>query len=1524
MPKTTTILQQSKTIILLIILLTTSTHLIKSQSFEPPVAEKKDSLCVLHGDSLHDYYKWMENKNNNRLINYLYAENAYANRVMKSSWLLRKQLYEEQKSFIREEYTTDSTLYKSYWYYSKYEKGKDYPVFFRRKDSTQEINIYFDGNKLAEKYSYFGLSTFSISPGQKYLAYGINNDGTDKGYLFIKNIDADTMLKEEIPNVSEFLWVTDSVFYYIVEDKKTHIADRLYRHTLGDSIKNDSIIWYEKDKNHFISIGETGSEKYILIERTGMQESEIYYADISNSPYAKFSLFQKMINGKKYTVNHYKNDSLFYITTNIGNKNGKLMYCPENKTGIENWTDLINLPDSFDYEHCLIYKNHLVYKYNHYGLGYVVVRERNTGNEKIIKGEDDNYLISLSKYFGYDSLKFQYRYGTMVKPFVTHEYNLMTGADTIIKTDTTITPYNPEDYETKRLWATGDDGVRIPIDIVYKKGLKTDGSNPLMLEGYAAYGINLQPAFNETHLLYLRRGFIYAIAHPRGESFLGDKWYKDGYMMKKKNTFKDFIKCAELLIDSGYTSPQNLVIKGGSAGGMLMGAVVNMRPDLFKCVVLNVPFVDVLNEMQDTAWPNIVYHFKEVGNPFIKEQYDYIKSYCPYQNIKDTAYPDMLVTSGFNDSRVPVWSPAKWVAKMRFHKTDTNLLLFNTNMAAGHGGQAGRYKYIEENAFELAFIMKSLGIKEEYITISGKVVDKNDEKLPFVNIYVKGTSHGTTSNYDGEFSLDLRAEKADTIVFQYVGFKKKEMTVDMRSEVKNLIIKLETEDQLLPQVIITADGKDPAYSIIKKVQNNRKRLLKIPEEFSVDIYIKSTSRLNEVPKKIPAFMKNWELPDSNDLGLLSLSESVSKYYYRAPDDYKEKMIASKVAGYSQGYSWNRSDDVMMNFYKNNIPLGWFGERGFVSPLASSAIMYYKYKLVNTKMDNGKTIFKIQVIPRRKHDPVFKGYLYIVSDLWCLNGVDLVLTKDANLKMIDSLVIRQNFIPINDSIWLPFTIQYIQYMKMFGFGGFDNAVGTFTNYNINPHFDNKFFGNEVFRIEDEANKKDTVYWDKSRYIKLSEEEGNYYEKADSLQRIKSDPEYLDSLRRARNKYKWHKGIFTNYNYYDYKNSCVYHIDGLINSIRFNTVEGLVAGIAGGISIYNKKKITDKTNLWFWGGENTIYGKMNYSFTNNKAYGYLYYRKKHFSISGGRTMVNYSNIDNFLNSLYTLLAKENYAKFYQKDFAKINVYYGSFIKGMSMNSSLEYQRRYPLQNNSTFSFYDYFKKLPEKEFLSNNPQNTGDDSPAFKQHDILLFTANFTIKFKQKYGIYPKWGKLYYGSKYPYLYLNYKHGFYLSDSRKGFDFISAAVSDIINMNLFGKSVYTINAGGFLSGRDKMEFIDYEHFEGNQTIILKQSWGKQSWVPFNTLNYFDYSTNDYYISGRIEHHFNGWIFNKLPLIRKIKFQILAGTSVLYSGDNGLFSEFFIGAENIFNALRFDLVTNYQNGKINPLIRIGVDIPF
>ncbi|NJO88987.1 MAG: prolyl oligopeptidase family serine peptidase [Chloroflexia bacterium] len=531
--------------------------------------------------------------------------------------------------------------------------------------------------------------------------------------------------------------------------------------------------------------------------------------------------------------------------------------------------------------------------------------------------------------------------------------------------------------------------------------------------------------------------------------------------------------------------------------------------------VADVPFVDVLNEMQDTLWPNIIGHFYEIGNPFNKVEYDSIKAYCPYQNSTSKAYPNLLVTSGYMIQECLIWSPAKWVAKLRENKNDSTELLFRTNMDAGHGGASGRYAGYKEEAFTMAFIMKSLGIKENYIELKGKIVDKDGSPVQFANVYLKGTTHGTSSNYDGEFLLELREGQPHEIVFQAIGFSTKVINIDMNVNTSDLKVVMENEDQYISQVIVTSDGKDPAYGIIKNAQKKRKYYLNQVKSYTADIYMKGAARLNEIPKKIPKFLKD-QAPDSSDIGLVYLSESVARYHYKAPSDYKEEMFASKSAGIQRGYSWNRASDVLMSFYKNTVDFPWYSEREFISPISSSSNFYYKYKLVESYKEQDRLVHKIQVIPRRKSDPVFKGFIYINDGIWNINSLNLTIGKESQIEFVDSVNIKQSHVPISDSIYMPLSMEITDHIKIFKFGVTSKNVGFFSNYNINRKFSDDFFKREVFRVEKGANKKDSVFWEDTRPALLTLEEEKKYHKSDSMLIVRESKVYQDSVNHARNK------------------------------------------------------------------------------------------------------------------------------------------------------------------------------------------------------------------------------------------------------------------------------------------------------------------------------------------------------------------------------------------------------------------------
>lgn len=810
--------------------------------------------------------------------------------------------------------------------------------------------------------------------------------------------------------------------------------------------------------------------------------------------------------------------------------------------------------------------------------------------------------------------------------------------------------------------------------------------------------------------------------------------------------------------------------------------------------------------------------------------------------------------------------------------------------------------------------------------ISGRVLNEKNEPLPFVNIYFEGTTHGVTSNFEGNFTLDIQGDNLCKLIFQYVGFKKQVVEICSNERIGPLKIILKAENILLSEVVIFANREDPAYPIIRQAIKNRKHYYDVVNSFSAKMYMKSNVTLDEIPQSFFLIPKS-EMPDSTELGLVYLSESVSKYYFEKPNHQKEEMIASKIAGEKTGYSFNRAEMIMLNFYKNLISVG-ISERPFVSPIANSAMFYYKYRLIESFIDNKNLIHKIQVIPKRDHDNIFKGYIYIVEDDWNIHSLDLTITRQSQLDFTDSIFIRQVHVPITDSIRMPLSLHIVMYFKVFGFKATANFIGFFSEHEVNMGFSDKFFNNEVFKVSEESSKRDSTYWDDNRLAILTEEEIENYFKGDSILEIRESKTYQDSINRKNNKFKigavlWGGG-YSNHNVFKHT---YYRLNPVLKSmINFNSVEGFFLNLRQSFS-----KTFENDN------RGAIYLSTKYSFTNKNFYYQArinYYfdqiNLQQLRVDGGINSFQYNDdnpISSFLNTYYTVLFKDNFAKFYKKKFLKAS-FGREILNGLNVLSSLEYAKRSPLVNNSDFTIF----KVPDKNFTSNNPLDPLDDSPAFISNNALIWSIDITIKFAQKYARYPNY-KERYGSTYPILKFGYKKGFNTSFSESDFDHWYIRINDGINLKNFGVSDFTIEFGGFFNTA-KMYFMDFKHFSGNQTVFIPQETdgnitigGENNYytsdkpVLFHSLNYYSNSTNGNYVAFNYSHHFNGWIINKFPFLRKSKIQALAGVNFLYTREKKEYTEFYIGFEHIFKVVRFDFVSKYYKGqKLIPEFRIGV----
>ncbi|XHX81152.1 MAG: S9 family peptidase [Stenomitos frigidus ULC029] len=680
-----------------------------SSTVLPPIAHKLPQTLSLHGDDRTDDYFWLRYRDDPNVIAYLEAENNHTKAVMAHTESLQTALYDEMLARIQE--TDLSVPYRKgdYYYYSRTETGKAYPIYCRKAGSLNAPEtVLLDQNVLAEGRDFFELGLFDISPNHQLLAYSVDTTGSERYTLFVLDLATEQLYPETILETGYgFAWGNDNqtIFYTLMDEANRPF--KLMRHRLSSAVSDDELIYYEADESYFLSVGKTRSDAYILLELGSKITSEVHYLD-ANQPEGKFQVIQPRSSGIEYQVEHHSDS--FYIVTNDEALNFKLMQTPVTAPAKDNWQLVIPHRDQVLLEGVSAFAKHLVIYERESGLPTIRVRQLASGEEHYIQFPDPTYSADEGSNPEFDTEILRFNYTSLVTPRSVFDYNLETQERELKKETPVLGGYDRTQYASDRLMATATDGTQIPISIVYKKGLEPNGAKPLLLTGYGSYGFSYPAAFSSARLSLLERGVVVAIAHIRGGSEMGRQWYEDGKFLNKKNTFTDFIACSEHLIAQGWTSKDQLAILGGSAGGLLMGAVINLRPDLFKAVVAHVPFVDVVTTILDDHLPLSVIEREEWGDPNDQTFYDYMKSYSPYDQVEAKDYPNLLITAGLNDSRVAYWEPAKWTAKLRSLKTDHNCLLLKTNMGAGHGGASGRYESLKETAFEYAFLFDQWGL----------------------------------------------------------------------------------------------------------------------------------------------------------------------------------------------------------------------------------------------------------------------------------------------------------------------------------------------------------------------------------------------------------------------------------------------------------------------------------------------------------------------------------------------------------------------------------------------------------------------------------------------------------------------------------------------------------------------------------------------------------------------------------------------------------------------------------------------
>lgn len=798
--------------------------------------------------------------------------------------------------------------------------------------------------------------------------------------------------------------------------------------------------------------------------------------------------------------------------------------------------------------------------------------------------------------------------------------------------------------------------------------------------------------------------------------------------------------------------------------------------------------------------------------------------------------------------------------------------------------------------------------------LSGKIKDTKGNPLSFASVIVKGTTIGTNSNAEGNFSLRLKPGNYN-MLFQYVGYKKEEKQIVLNKDL-NIDVVLASENYELKEVQVKA-GEDPAYEVIRQAIKKRKYYLNQVNSYSCRAYIKGLQRLYEIPKNLGKLLKitTGENPiDSSMLGVIYLSESESKYYFRKPNDEKEIMYSSKVSGNNSGFSFNQLSDMKFNFYENLVSIGGLSDRPFISPINENAFLSYRYKLIGTTFEDGKMINKIEVIPKRGTDPCFRGIIYITENSWRIHSADLHMTKESKIKFVDTLEIRQLYAPVKgDSIWMPISFNFGFKFKIFGFrgNGYYNAV--VSDYEINPAFSDKFFKNELLKVEEDANKKDTSYWKNNRPIPLTKEEMYDYRKKDSITKITDTRHYKDSIDKKFNRFKL-QSLILGYNYRSSYNKINFGTTGLLTSgVQYNTVEGINASM-------NFKFTKEFENF----KNHEINGSIRYGFSNflwggKVGWSYLQNPKKFqqfaVNLQSMVTQYNSSNpISESMNSIYTLYLNDNFMKLYKK--TSVQFYYRrELINGLYFYGNIEFAERASLKNSTDMLITDDKNKL----FTSNDPLHVKTHDSLFQTNNSLVVDVMFRIRFKQKYYTVPN-RKIISGSKYPRVNIAYKKAIPVTKTSADYDLATIQLDDNIRMGLLGNLTYRGMAGYFLNNKT-MYFMDYKHFNGNQTVLANRN----TLSSFKLLPYYTFSTKNWYAEGHAEHHFNGFIFNKIPLLRKTRITEVIGAHVLVNDKMDQYYELSFGVEKILQLIRFDYAVGYgPYGKFSQGFLIGLDIDF
>ncbi len=679
---------------------------------EPPRARKIPKKLVCHGDVRIDDYYWLQERDDSEVRAYLEAENAYTEALMAPTRDLRERLFEEIKRRIKEDDMSVPYRLDDYLYYRRDEPGRQYSLYCRREGSMESAEeVILDVNELAAGHDFFHVPRLAVSYGQDLIAYPVDTVGRRFYTIRFKDLKTGETLADEIPSVtSTMAWASENrTLFYAKQDPVTLRFSRIYRHVLGTDAQEDVLVYEEHDPTFMCFVVRTRSKRYLMIASHQTLSSE-YRVLEADDPGGSFRILLPRERGHEYGVDHFGDH--FYLRTNYEAKNFRLVRMPVGGADRESWEEVVAHREDVYLEDFDVFRDHLVVSERREGLLRLRIRRFSDGDEHEVDFDEPAYTAYTADNYDLETDVLRFRYTSLATPWSTYDYDMAKREKLLRKRDEVLGGFDRDRYQTERVWATAGDGMAVPISLVFRQDRRLPGGNPLLLYGYGSYGSSRDPLFSSARISLLDRGFVYALAHVRGGQELGRSWYEDGKLFKKENTFTDFIACGEHLVESGWADPERLYAEGGSAGGLLVGAVINLRPDLFKGVIAKVPFVDVVTTMLDDSLPLTTAEYDEWGDPRNKDYYDYIRSYSPYENLEAKGYPHLLVTTGFHDSQVQYWEPAKWVARLRTIKTDDNRLLLKTDLGAGHGGPTGRYDRYREAAFDYAFLLDLAGLAE--------------------------------------------------------------------------------------------------------------------------------------------------------------------------------------------------------------------------------------------------------------------------------------------------------------------------------------------------------------------------------------------------------------------------------------------------------------------------------------------------------------------------------------------------------------------------------------------------------------------------------------------------------------------------------------------------------------------------------------------------------------------------------------------------------------------------------------------